>query len=829
MEIFLLLLLLIVLIITYSKLADVKQTVERQGTELGRLRTDLAAFVGQNVAPPKPAPPSAPDRPPVADAVPQPVLVPQPPTSPKPTPTVPPKPTVVIDAPSVRPVQPPTTKPPVKVPKEPQLSYFGRFLRDNPDLEKFIGENLINKIGIAILVAGIGYFVKFAIDQQWINEVGRVLIGFVAGGLLLGLAHRIRHSFAAFSSVLVAGGLSVLYFTVAIAYQEYGIFSQAVAFGLMVVITGFSILLSIAYNRVELAVMSLVGGFATPYMVSSGQGNYVVLFAYLLILDVGMLVLAYFKKWNLVHWVAYGFTVLLYGTWLSTQVLGQKDAPYAGALLFATLFYAVFIAMNLVYNLKERTPFRAVEIILLLSNTTFYYAAGMLILDYIADGAYQGLFTGALAVLNFGFAALLFRRDGVDRTLLYLLIGLVITFASLTVPVQLDGNFITMFWALEAVLLLWLAQRSGLWLVATASVVVMGLMLISLTMDWSNLYGPDDWSNLYGGTPRPPLPIIFNQAFITNLVAIAGLVATRWLLDRQETPFRLALGELAVGSYRRLLGYVTVGVVYLTGALELDYQLTAAFGYDDNRTILLGTYNLLVATALLLVARRYPAQKWLAPAFGLGLLMLGLYVVVFCPPVLDSLSAYFHGLDASLAGFWLHYLNVGGVLGILWLLTRARPRLEPLPPLLSQGWPWLLGIFIVYTVSYEVVAHVVYFGLAAMGVGQQPQQQAEIAIHYDALVEQATKVGLPIAWGLCAFVFMYVGLTRRNRPFRVLSLSLFALTLLKLFLYDIQGISEGGRIVAFILLGVLLLIVSFMYQRIKRLIIVADEPPTPNR
>lgn len=75
-------------------------------------------------------------------------------------------------------------------------------------------------------------------------------------------------------------------------------------------------------------------------------------------------------------------------------------------------------------------------------------------------------------------------------------------------------------------------------------------------------------------------------------------------------------------------------------------------------------------------------------------------------------------------------------------------------------------------------------------------------------------------WGVCAFVFMYLGLARKNRSYRVLSLALFALTLLKLFLYDIRGISEGGRIAAFITLGVLLLVISFMYQRIKRLLLV---------
>jgi uncharacterized membrane protein len=83
------------------------------------------------------------------------------------------------------------------------------------DLEKFIGENLLSKIGIAVLVLGISFFVKFAIDKNWIKETGRVIIGLIAGGILIGIAHRVRNSYRSFSSVLMGGGLTVFYFTVA--------------------------------------------------------------------------------------------------------------------------------------------------------------------------------------------------------------------------------------------------------------------------------------------------------------------------------------------------------------------------------------------------------------------------------------------------------------------------------------------------------------------------------------------------------------------------------------------------------------------------------------
>ncbi|GAB3640978.1 DUF2339 domain-containing protein [Spirosoma arcticum] len=825
MEIFLLAVLLVLVLVANSRFNAVKEAVNLQHTVISQLRADLLAFqqeLRSQTPPPPIAQPSLTDNPAelrteratlVVPLTP-PVLEPEPVSMASDVLRPESQPEPVLDR---LPIQEPI------MPAEPRLSFFQRFMAENPDLEKFIGENLINKIGIAILVAGIGYFVKFAIDQNWINEISRVLIGVLAGGLLLGLAHRIRHTFGAFSSVLVAGGLSVLYFTIAIAFADYKIFSQTAAFGLMVVITGFAVLLSIAYNRVELAVMSLIGGFATPFMVSTGQGNYVVLLSYLLILDVGMLVLAYFKKWTIVHLVAYGFTVLLYGSWLGLYVLDAPNAPYGGALIFATLFYMVFMAMNLIYNLRSGAKFSAVEISLLLSNTAFYYAAGMLILANVQQGAYQGLFTAALAVVNFGIATLLYRRGTIDRTLIYLLIGLVITFASLSVPVQLSGNFITMFWALEAVLLLWLAQRSGLTLLATGAVLVMGLMLISLTMDWSALYVVESIP------ARSPLPILINKAFITSLVAIGSLVVTNRLLRNQLSPFQFWAGQLSVAAYQRIIGYLTVIITYFAGAYELDYQATIAFGYGPNRTVLVGAYNLTFALVLLFIARRYAVRNWLLQAAALGLLVLLLYVMVFDPAVHDLLGAYVQGNEPGRVGYPVHYLSLVCVLGLLFLLHTLRPLLTPLPPLIDRLWPWFLGFVLVYSASSELFSHVVYFNFSGANLPVSPAQKVAVATRYADLLTQINKVGLPILWGVCAFAFMYVGLTRRNRQFRILSLSLFALTLLKLFLYDLRGISEGGRIAAFISLGALLLIISFMYQRIKRLILDTDAPqPAPS-
>jgi len=117
-----------------------------------------------------------------------------------------------------------TPEPKVYIPQEPTKTFWENFRENNPDLEKFIGENLINKIGILILVLGISYFVKYAIDKDWINEPARVGIGMLSGALIMGIAHKLRKKYAAFSSVFVAGAIAVFYFTIGIAFHSYHFF-----------------------------------------------------------------------------------------------------------------------------------------------------------------------------------------------------------------------------------------------------------------------------------------------------------------------------------------------------------------------------------------------------------------------------------------------------------------------------------------------------------------------------------------------------------------------------------------------------------------------------
>ena len=691
----------------------------------------------------------------------------------------------------------------------PQESWYEKSRKNNPDLEKFVGENLVSKIGIATLVIGIAFFVKFAIDKEWINEIARVGIGILCGVIVLGFAHKLHAKYKAFSSVLVAGGISIFYFTIGIAFHQYHIFNQTTAFVIMLFITGFSVFTSVLYNRVELAALSLIGGFATPFMLSTGEGNYVTLFVYVLILDIGMLVLAYLRKWNIVNVLAYLFTIILYVGWLQGKVINEPNAPYKGAFIFGSIFYFIFIVMNVINNIKEKRKFGTLELSILISNTFIFYGTGMQILSCYHPEL-QGLYSILMGLFNLLCSWLLFKKFKADEKLVYLMIGLTLTFITLAAPIQLHGNYITLFWALESVLLIWLAQKSGIVLYRLVSVIITVLMGISLMMDWENVYG-------YGTNAS----IIFNKAFITGIVSSLSLLAVVLLL-RKETDTVNYLGiRFNPKNYSSVLKIGFIGILYLTGMIELVYQ----FGqYLEINTVLIiaVAYHMIFFSILNLLVKSYSPKSMIITNFILNYINCALFVLAFSlVPISDFKENLWSNYPTQI-GFITHYISIAAVIFMAYRMYKLRNQKDS--PVMNMNIlnTILCAIAIIYVSSAELVLHVSKLVLNPVVLPDGKYNYLKIEEFNETKIH-IIKVGFPILWGMLAFIFLFFGMKKQNKPFRIIALVLLAITLVKLFTYDISNASEAGKIIAFIILGLVLLIISFMYQKIKALLIDEKE------
>lgn len=811
MEIFLLLVVIVLLIIFNSARNSRLKQLENKLTQIEKYLRSLQFQqpVQTPVTEQQKATPQADKIPPVV----APVIPPkqEPVTQvPKQTDTVPPvipqpqqKPSVQPEIVIQQPIQKPGVKPPV-----PKESWYERFRKNNPDLEKFIGENILSKVAITILVLGVAFFVKFAIDKNWINEIARTGIGILCGAIVMVFAHRLHKRFKAFSSVLVAGAIAIFYFTIGIAFHEYHIFSQTLAFVLMLLITGFSVFISVLYDRIELATLSLIGGFATPFMVSTGQGNYLVLFTYVLILDAGMLVLAYLRKWNLINILAYVFTTLLFAGWLETKVIGKPDAPYKGALIFAAVFYVLFILMNIINNIKEKRRFGAIELSMLISNTFVFYGLGMQVLGWYHPEL-KGAFSGLIAAFNLICSWLLFRKFKADEKLVYLMIGLTLTFITLIAPVQLHGNYITIFWALESVLLIWLAQRSGIVLYRFASVIITFLMGISLVMDWFQVYAMSE--------SIVSEPLFINKAFITGFVSSLSLLAVLALLSKEKENSKYLGIEFNPKLYSAFLRIVFIVVLYLTGLLELIYQTKEHNAYGGTIAVSIGVYHFVFFALLNLVGNLYK-QAPIVTTFVFNYINAGLYVLIFAYMPLLSVTDDLRKDDAGNVAFLLHYLSLAAFAFILLQMRRA--ILLPASPVAgAKGISTILmALAVVYVLSFELLAHGVMLTVDPV-IGNDVNAFLAKRHEYGLVEKHIVKVGFPILWGLLAFAFLFIGMKKQIKLLRVMALIIIAITLLKLFTYDIKDASQAGKIVAFIILGVVLLIISFMYQKIKTLLL----------
>ncbi len=373
-----------------------------------------------------------------------------------------------------------------------------------------------------------------------------------------------------------------------------------------------------------------------------------------------------------------------------------------------------------------------------------------------------------------------------SRNFIYLLIGLTITFISLAAPVQLKGNYITLFWAAESVVLFWLFQRSRITLIKIFSVLVLALMFVSLVMDWNQVYN----SGL-------TIPVLLNKGFVTNMVVTVALFIYYQMMRREADSYFLQdVTNKAMRNFLLISGFI---VLFLSGVLEIINQFNHRFSEANLYILYLQLYTYLFANVILLLYKKTADLRITGT-------IICFLLYIFC---LDAnYRATFEMLTTGVnrAHFWAHWVAAILFGKLLYDLIRYFRQNLTTYKKIEVGFSWLVSVVIVFFTSVELYHLTLWLNRAT-------------EINWDYWENLYSKAGLSIIWGICAFVIMWIGMKHKSSTLRIISLTLILVTLAKLFLYDIRNIPPGGKIAAFILLGVLLLIISFMYQRLKKIII----------
>ena len=702
----------------------------------------------------------------------------------------------VITAPTTP--KPQVSAPKISLPKQPS------------DLEKIIGESWINKIGILIVVIGVAIGAKYSIENELISPLTRIILGYLVGIGLLGFGIKLKPKFEGYSAVLVSGAISIFYFITYFAYSFYSLIPQVLAFVMMLIFTAFTVFTAIKYNRVVIAHIGLIGAYAVPFLLSSGSGRVDILFSYMLIINLGILFISIKKDWKSLHYSAFFFTWMIYGSWFADKSFDSNLQGYeALGLGFATAFFLVFYGVSLFNNIISKEKLDKVNIILILLNSFIYFGFGFGIFnEHSVLDSYLGLFTLFNAVIHFAVLFFIKSKKLADSTLFYSTLGLVFTFITIAIPIQLDGNWVTLMWTAQGTILFWLGKTKKISFYEKISLPILGLAFISFLEDWSR----------YRYAVDLDIHAFWNINFLTGVFAVLGYGFVVYLSRKHsETEENQKFSPFnAIKSF--YLPALLVLTAYLTFRNEIAYYFNywyessslkgkeiseideySLYNYDINvfKNIYLIAYSLVFFGGMALLN----FYKFKNKILGVSSIVIGL-LVLFAAQTYglgelgDLRYSYINGhyskyFDVSINYILVRYLLWGAAGFTLWAIFKnAKTQLENTK----------------FHVFLEAVIHISILNF----LSNELVTWLDIAGYQDVF-----KLGLSILWSVYSLILVSLGIYKKKKHLRIFALVLFGITLAKLFLYDISNLSTISKTIVLIILGLLLLIISFLYNKFK--------------
>jgi uncharacterized membrane protein len=348
--------------------------------------------------------------------------------------------------------------------------------RPASSLEDRIGAQLFSRIGIVALLIATTLFLKWAIDNHWIGNTGRIAAGLIAGAAIVLWSERFRRNgFNAFSYSLKAIGSGALYLSLWAAFQLYHLLPAGVALAAMILVTAWNAFMAWSQNSQILAAYALAGAFATPLLLSTGGNHEVFLFTYILAIDIATVVLVRLKPWPRLLLGAFPLTVAYFIAWyVNWYDAFNHQEPLATTTVFIALFFITFILPSIHENPAQSASAsmadRAVraarpnvvagsenaitDILLPLANAAF---AALSLYSVLQDAGYHDVLPWIAVLLAAIYLGLMRLRQSHTTSAIHL--SLAVVFLTIAIPLKASGRWITIGWLAEGAALLWVASR----------------------------------------------------------------------------------------------------------------------------------------------------------------------------------------------------------------------------------------------------------------------------------------------------------------------------------------------------------------------------------
>lgn len=381
------------------------------------------------------------------------------------------------------------------------------------------------RIGIIALIVGVAFFLKFAFDQNWLGPSARVTLGVLAGAALVVLGYYWRNRYPTLSQALSGGGIALFYLSFFSAFAIFSLIPLYPAVSLLLLVSIGSAFLANKYNSMALAIIGIIGAFAAPFIIGIGKpggiriapsDRGIQLIVYILIVDVGALVLSTFRNWRWFTLLALSGSLLAFAGW------EVKFGHIAGLLtkeLFITLIFLIFFGATSLFHVIWRKVALVFDYVLISVNTAAYLIISYAIMWHDLH-AWMGGFTLLLVLLYGSLAYAAFHRGGESARISLFTLTVAIILLTIAVPVQLgDSAWTTIAWAVEMAALVWLSFVTRLTILRSYSygafVIMAGRLLFFDTTVNIRTFQP-----------------VLNERFLAYAVAIAACYVAPYLLWR---------------------------------------------------------------------------------------------------------------------------------------------------------------------------------------------------------------------------------------------------------------------------------------------------------
>ncbi len=652
----------------------------------------------------------------------------------------------------------------------------------NVTMEFAVATTWLLRLGVLILVIGIGFFLKYSIDQ------GRVAIAsVVATGLLVVGLRLFKGRYGLLGQGLAGAGISALYLSFFAAYQE-GLVGPLPTYGLMILVTLVAGVIALRYNSLLVAVLGILGGYLTPMMIETSSPSVVMLFAYLLLLGVGVFFMARKKEWRLLHYLSFICTYALVGK-ATDQGFGPER--FWEFMPFLVAFFVLFSTVTFLYHFIHRKKSTLLEILFLFVNAGVFLGFASHYMNETFQKEAVAIVTLSLAFFYVGHVYLFMKRGILDRGLLMSFLGLAAFFVAITLPLILSDGWITVSWAIQAFVMLWIASKiDSVFLRQLAYVLYLIVLARFAIFDLS-----DQFDSIQANLSGKDYALRFVERLMILGVPIASFFAAGYLFGRSsDTKSRWIVGEkndVVPWFGQSKLSRFCFWIVLALSFIYLNMEVFHTADHFYNPFVQPGLTLVWIGFAAILLRELIANRETLATAFFWILSVCLVIKVLFV-----DFASWSYGYELAfrdegfLSGGMMRLLNYGALVGYLLVVwrfmagTHERPRMGRV-----FGYTALAAVFL-YT-SLEVWTALSHF-LPKFRMG-----------------------GISIFWSVFALVLLLTGISKRKSSMRGMGLLLLGGVILKVFFVDLAGLDQLYRIVAFIILGIVVLAGSFLYLKYR--------------